>query len=270
MHVQADRRAFIKSGLATAAGAIPLFGYANAKDVGPTRRIFVTGGGAFPGGPDRRLLRYILSLVNKPEPVIYFLPTASGDNLERVAQWYEIMNVFPCRPKHLRLFGLTRDLRNFENQLLSADAIFIPGGNTLNMLAVWKAQGVDAILRTAWERGILLSGESAGMVCWFEQCLTDSRPERLTVMECLGWLKGSACPHYHTEPQRRPNLHKLIAEGVVQDGLACDDGTGILFEGEKISKIVTLSEKAAAYRLRRNGDQTIEEPLEAELLKPIL
>src|SRR5262249_45277394 len=147
------------------------------------------------------------------------LPTASGDNLERLVAWYEIMNELPCRPRHLRLSGPTRKARNYEKQLLAVDVILVPGGNTLNMLAVWKAQEVDAVLRTAWERGILLAGESAGMVCWFEQTLTDSRPERLTPMPCLGWLKGSACAHYRTEPDRKPRFHELLRDGQLKDGL---------------------------------------------------
>ncbi|MBC7818964.1 MAG: isochorismatase family protein [Planctomycetaceae bacterium] len=233
----------------------------------PLRRIFVAGGGVMGSNPPYPLLRYIVSLSGKPDPVVVCLPTARGDNLENLAQWYETMNQLPCRPRHLRLFGPTKDLRDFEQQLLSADVIFVPGGNTLNMLATWKAQGVDAILRKAWERGILLAGESAGMVCWFEEAVTDSKPGQLTRMECLGWLKGSVCAHYHFLPQpRRPRLHEMLISGEMKDGVACDDGAGILFEGDKLAKVVSVSEAATAYMVRRNGDQVVEEPLKAELL----
>lgn len=214
------------------------------------------------------MLRHLLSLTGKPDPVVCSLPTARGDNLENLAVWYETMNALPCRPRHLRLFGPTKDLRDFEKQLLSADVIFVPGGNTLNMLSVWKAQGVDAVLRKAWERGIVLAGESAGMVCWFEETVTDSRPERLSPMKCLGWLKGSACAHYHYPPQPRRQLyHQLLAGGEMKDGLACDDGCAALFEGDRLAKVVTLSAKATAYRVRRQGGEVVEEPLKAELLK---
>jgi enamine deaminase RidA (YjgF/YER057c/UK114 family)/peptidase E len=232
----------------------------------PVRRIFGSGGGILAGDPDRRLLRYILSLTGKPEPVICYLPTAGGDKAEAIVSWYETMNALPCRPRHLRLFGPTRHLRDFEKQLLSADVILVPGGNTLNMLAVWKVQGVDTVLRKAWERGIVLAGESAGMACWFEQVLTDSRPDRLTPMECLGWLKGSVCPHYDSERQRKPLWHQLVARGAMKDGWACDEGVGLLFEGDKLAKVVTTTAKGTAYWVRRNGDQLIEEPLKAELL----
>jgi peptidase E len=240
---------------------------AQAAETTPVRRIFAAGGGILSGGPDYHLLRYILALPGKQDPVVCCLPTARGDNLENLAVWYEIMNTLPCRPRHLRLFGPTKDLPDFEKQLLAADVIFVPGGNTLNMLAVWKAQGVDVILRKAWEKGIMLAGESAGMVCWFEQAVTDSRPGRLTPMECLGWLKGAGIAHYHYPPQpRRARYHELLLAGEMKDGLACDDGAGLLFEGEKLAKVVSISAKATAYRVRRNGTQVVEEPLPAEVL----
>lgn len=231
----------------------------------PLRRIFAAGGGIMGSNAPWPLMRYILSLTGKPEPVVVCLPTARGDHLENIVAWYEMMNQLPCRPRHLRLFGPTKDLRDFEQQLLAADVIFVQGGNTLNMLATWKAQGVDAILRKAWERGILLAGESAGMVCWFEQTVTDSRPGGLTALDGLGWLKGGACPHYHTDSQRKPAFQKLLTDGG-KDGVACDDGAGLLFEGEKLVKVVTVSEKATAYTLRHHGAQVVEEPMKAELL----
>jgi dipeptidase E len=262
------RRFFLKAGIAAAASFTLETPWTRAKDdPAPQRRIFVAGGGMFPGDPDRRMLRYVLSLTDKTDPIVYCLATAKGDHPETLVTWYEIMNTLPCRPRHLRMFGPTRNLRDFESQLLSADAIFIPGGNTLNMLAIWKAQGVDAILRTAWERGILLAGESAGMSCWFEQVLTDSRPDRLTKIEGLGWFKGSVCPHYHSEPQRKPTFHKMILDGELKDGLACDDDAGILFEGDKMVRVVALTAKATAYTVRRSGGQVMEEPLKAEMLE---
>lgn len=242
---------------------------ASAEDA-PTRRIFAVGGAIMGGSAPYPLINYMLTLTGKSEPVVVCLPTARGDNVESLVAWYETMNQLPCRPRHLRLYGPTKSLVNFEQQLLSADVIYVPGGNTLNMLATWKVQGVDAILRKAWERGILLAGESAGMVCWFEQAVTDSRPGSLTSMDGLAWLKGSACPHYHGETQRQPAFHRLITDGTMKDGVACDDGAGMLFEGDKLVKVVTVSEKATAYTVRRDGAQVIEEPLKAELLvKPV-
>lgn len=254
------------TGLAgVAANALPA---AADEKAAPVRRIFVAGGGIISGDPDYRLLRFILSLTGKQEPVVVSLPTASGDNLERIVVWYEIMNQLPCRPRHIRLFGPTAKARNYEKQLQAADAIIVPGGNGLNMLAAWKAQGVDAILRTAWERGIVLAGESAGMNCWFEHAVGDSRPERLSVIDCLGWLKGSSCPHYHSDEERwKLGFHQMLRDGQIKDGLACDDGAGVLFEGEKLARVVSISPKAGAYKVRRNGTQVVEELLKAKLLE---
>lgn len=232
----------------------------------PVQRILVAGS-LLAGDSQYRLLRFMVSLTGKSEPVVCLLPTASGDNLERLVGWYEIMNDLPCRPRHLRLFGPTAKARNFEKQLLAADAIVVPGGNGLNMVAVWKAQGVDAVLRTAWERGILLAGESAGMNCWFEQGVGDSRPGGLSPIDFLGWLKGSACPHYHDGSGLwQKSYHELLAAGRVKDGIACDSGAAVLFEGEYPARVVTISPKAGAYRVRRNGNKVIEEPLKTELL----
>jgi dipeptidase E len=234
----------------------------------PKRRIFAAGGGIISGYPDFRLLRFVLSLTGKPDPVVCCLPTASGDNLERLVVWYEIMNELPCRPRHVRLFGPTGKARSFEKQLLAVDAIIVPGGNGLNMLAAWKAQGLDTILKTAWERGIVLAGESAGMNCWFEHALGDSRPERMTVIDCLGWLKGSSCPHYHADSGKwKQHYQQNVRDGHLKDGLACDDGVGVLFEGDRLARVVTISEDAHAYQVRRQGDQVIEEQLKAELLE---
>ncbi len=252
------------AGLAGLTGVLP----ATASDkAAPARRIFVAGGGILAGDPELRLLRFILSLTGKEDPVVCCLPTASGDNLERLVVWYEVMNTLPCRPRHVRLFGPTAKARSYEKQLLAVDAIIVPGGNGLNMMAAWKAQGVDAILRTAWERGIVLAGESAGMNCWFEQAVGDSRPEWLSVLDCLGWLKGSACPHYHAEEARwQRGFHQLLKDAEIKDGIACDDGAGVLFEGEKATRVVSITSNATAYKVRRDGAQVAEEALKADVL----
>lgn len=232
----------------------------------PPRRIFAVGGAYMSGSSPYPLLNYVLSLSPRPNPIILCLPTARGDNPDYLVGWYETMNQLPCRPRHLRVYGPTKSLPDFEKQLLAADIIFIPGGNSLNMLSIWKAQGIDVILRKAWERGIVLTGESAGTVCWFEQTITDSRPGALSPLECLGWLKGSVCVHYNVEAQRKPVYQKLLGEGKLKNGIAIDDGVGLLFEGEKLVKVLSVSEKAAAYQVRRDGDRVIEEPMKAELL----
>lgn len=236
-----------------------------AQDPQPTRRILAIGGGTY-SGTDQPLPRLLIALTGKKDPTIVYLPTAAGDAPPGIVRWYEAMNLLECRPRHLRLFNDSKGLKNFEAKLLNADAIFVGGGNTMNMLAVWKAHGVDKILRKAWERGVVLSGESAGMICWFEQGSTDSRPDKLTALDCLGFLKGSACPHYSGEPQRRPTYQTMVRTGEIRDGIACDDGAALVFEGDRLARVVAVNAKAKAYRVTRSGDKVVEEPLKAEFL----
>jgi dipeptidase E len=231
----------------------------------PTQRILAIGGGTY-SGANQPLLRYLLAMTGKKDPVIYHLPTAAGDAPAGVLRWYEVMNELECRPRHLRLFNNSAGLKNMEAKLLAADAIYVGGGNTMNMLAVWKAHGVDRILRKAYDQGVVLSGESAGMICWFEQGVTDSRPDKLTALECLGFLKGSACPHYGNEAQRKPAYHKMLQTGEAKAGVACDDGAALLYENGQLVRAVAVNAKARAYRVRWDGGKVVEEAVKVEML----
>ena len=238
-----------------------------SQDAGPVRRILAIGGGTY-SGVGRPLPRFLVSLTGKKDPVVYYLPTAGGDAPLGIVRWYETMNELDCRPRHLRLFNDSNGLKGMDAKLLAADAIFVGGGNTMNMLAVWKAHGVDKILRQAYDRGVVLAGESAGMICWFDAGSTDSRADKLTALDCLGFLKGSACPHYSSEAQRKPSLHKMLRDGALKDGVACDDGAALLYENEQLVRAVAVSAKAKAYRIRRDGDKVIEEALKIDILPP--
>jgi peptidase E len=260
-----NRRNFLAAGVAASASlAFPLKRAASEQAVAK-RRIFAVGGQAF-SDPGRVLLHYLLSLTGKNEPTVYYLPTAAGDNPAQIAGWYEIATQAPCRPRHLRLFDGSGRMKNIEKQLLSADAIWVGGGNTLNMLAIWKAQEVDVVLRKAWEQGVVLAGESAGMICWFEEGNSDSRPERLTVVKGLGFLKGSACPHYSPDSGRGRDYHRMLADGEIKEGIGCDDGAGVLFEGAELTKVISVSSNASAYRVRIVGDKAVAERLRPEVL----
>jgi peptidase E len=246
---QPSRREF----LATTATA--LAAYAGLPSLRPspgiahvTRRIFTSSGGVAVSS-NLRLMRYLLALTGKEEPVITFLPTAQADSAFAIRQWYELMNDLPCRPRHLGVFGSSRQMAAFGPRLLSSDIIFVGPGSTLNAIALWKAQGIDSMLRTAWERGIILSGESAGLVCWFEQGVTDSRPERLTAMDGLGFLPGSVCPHYDSERERRPNFRRMVQAGEIKPGYGCDDWTGMLFEDARLVRVVASRPGKLVYRV---------------------
>lgn len=145
------------------------------------------------------------------------------------------------------------------------DAIIVSGGNTLNMLAIWRAQGVDQILWTAWGKGIVLSGGSAGSLCWFEEGTTDSRPKEISKIECLGFLKGSHCPHYDSEKTRRPLYHAYIRSKELKPGYACDDRAAILFHDNEVKKVVSLNEESNAYYVFLQNGEVIERKLEKEV-----
>jgi peptidase E len=134
------------------------------------------------------------------------------------------------------------------------------------MLAIWRAQGIDTILREAYENGILLGGGSAGGICWFENGLTDSRPVELTAMDALGWLKGSFAPHYLSEPGRREYYHKYIQSGELSAGYGVDEPVGLLFENEELVRSVGSSEHSEGFWVERKGDKIEETALEIEYL----
>jgi peptidase E len=139
---------------------------------------------------------------------------------------------------------------------LDHDVILVTGGNTANALAIWRTHGFDAILREAWEHGVLLTGWSAGMICWFEHGVTDSFGPELAAMECLGLLPGSACPHFDGEEQRRPRYAQLVAEGFPA-GIAADDDVGLHYVGTELREVVTTREGATAYRIGPAGEERL-------------
>lgn len=229
------------------------------------RQIIALGGGGFSMEPENPLLdQYILTQSHKPNPEICFLPTASGDSESYIERFYRSFEKMNCIPSHLSLFNPpTRRIRDY---ILSKDIIYVSGGNTKNLLAVWKDWGLDLILREAWEHGIVLSGISAGSLCWFEEGITDSFGDGLDSIKCLGFLKGSNCPHYDGEIDRRPTYHKLISSGRLQSGFAVDDGVGLHFIDLDINKIVSSRLSAKAYKVEHLSNQVIEEVLQVEYL----
>lgn len=211
----------------------------------PIRRIVALGGGGFSMEPRNTLLDdFILRLAGCERPRVCFLPTASGDASQYIANFYGSFPPSRAVASHLPLFtrrpGEPRDL------LLDQDVIYVGGGNTANALLVWRLHGVDAVLREAWQRGIVLCGVSAGMICWFEASCTDSFGPLAPLRDGLGFLSGSACPHYDGEVDRRPRYHAMIREGLPA-GYAADDGAALAFEGTRFVEAVSSRPNARAY-----------------------
>ena len=229
-----------------------------------TRQIIAIGGGGFSAVPQNLALdAYILKQARKANPSVCFIGTATGDSSLYLAKFYSAYSRLDCRPSHLPLFERTPDIRSL---LLRQDAIYVGGGNTKSMLAVWRDWGIDAILREAWEAGIVLSGISAGAICWFGTGLTDSWAGELFPLPCLGFLVDGCCPHYDGEPERRPSLLRMVGESRMPPTLAIEDGAAAHFTGQELTKIVTSRPKANAYRVELQGGAAVESPLPTEQL----
>jgi dipeptidase E len=228
-------------------------------------QILAIGGAAIPENLDNLLLiQYFLSLTNKKKPRVCFIGAAHGDADAGRLRFYAGFSQFDCKPTHLPLFARTpRDLESF---VLEHDAIYVGGGNTRSLLAVWREWQLDVYLRRAYERGIVLGGASAGSICWFEQGVTDSIAGPLTALNCLGFLPGSNCPHYDSEPLRRPTYRKLVAGGKILEGVAADDGAALHYVDGKLLRAVASKPRAKAYRVTRAGKRALEKVLPTRYL----
>jgi len=233
----------------------------------PKRQIIAIGGAALPPEPDNlTLVGYFLAQAKKRRPRVCFIGTAGGDAESGRLRFYAALSQFDCRPGHLSLF--TRTPCDLEDFIMGQDAIFVGGGNTRSMLAVWREWGLDVLLRSAWEHGAVLGGSSAGAICWFEHGLTDSVAGPLTVMNGLGLLAGSCCPHYDSEPLRRPTFRRLIASGQIAPGVAADDGVALHYVNDRLPHAVSSRPGASAYAVNRRGRRTAETGIATRRLAP--
>jgi peptidase E len=262
------RREFIKSSVSGSLGA-SLVSHslgASALEGGlqprpaSTRKILIAGGNF-----NTAFIRYMAQLTGKPRPKLLYLPTASADSPNGIISWYRSCAPLNVEASHqISFIASTSQPRTWEEVLLSVDGIVCSGGNTLNQQVIWKAHGIDAILRQAWERGIVLGGASAGSLCWFEEGTTDSRPKELSKVECLGFLKGSHSPHYDAEPGRRPLYQKTILAGTMKPGYACDNDAGIYFEDNTVKRVVSARAGAKVYYVSADAGRAVEKVMEPE------
>ena len=261
------RREFIVSSVAGSVGAglanNPLIASAPEGEQpkpSPGRKILIAGGGF-----NTAFIRYMAQLTGKPRPKLLYFPTASADSANGVITWYRNCAPLNVEPSHQDSFiASTRQTRSWEEVFLSVDGIVCSGGNTLNQQAIWQAQGIDTVLRQAWDRGIVLGGASAGSLCWFEEGTTDSRPKELSIVKCLGFLKGSHSPHYDAEKDRRPTYHRLIGSGAMKPGYACDNDAGIYFEDNEVKRVVATRQGARCYYVSLVDGKVSERVLEPE------
>jgi dipeptidase E len=226
------------------------------------------GGGGFTMEPGNPLLDdFVLSLARRSrrEPRILFLPTASGDPTAQINAFYARFSGGACIPEHLPLFRLSDIERSLEEMVLSQEIVYVGGGSMRNLLAIWRAHGLDSLLIEAWRRGVVLAGLSAGAMCWFEGGVTRSSGPP-TAIAGLGLLEGSLTVHADGEPERLPVWLASVLNGTLPGGWAVDDGVGLLFRGGRLQRVVSSRPGAGAQRVDAIAGELVRARLEPELL----
>jgi dipeptidase E len=231
------------------------------------RRILALGGHEF----DRRdgngaICDLIVELAGPPQPRICLLPTASGDPEDQITRFRRAFADRGCVPSVISLFRLGNRPMDLRTALLTQDAIYVGGGSLVNLVAIWRAHGLDGLLRDCWREGILLCGQSAGAMCWFEGGITSSSG-KLMVGEGLGLISGSACVHYLTEPLRRRELFRAVARGELPGGLGLENQTGALFADNELAEVFSARAGATVWRVTASGDGARETSLPARRLR---
>jgi dipeptidase E len=222
------------------------------------RQIVAIGGGKM----CRELAGYLVGLTGKERPAVLYIGTAMAEDSDAALLMYDRfaglaelsrLEFFPWPPEDLR------------SVVLGADIVFVGGGNTANMLAIWRVHGVDELVREALDGGVVLSGSSAGGICWFEQGVTDSFGPQLGPMDCLGFLEGSFCPHWDDEELRKPVYRGLVKDGFPA-GYAADAGVGLHFADGELREVVACEEGSKAYQVELRDGKVVETPIEARAL----
>ena len=222
------------------------------------RQIVAVGGGKF----CEELAAFLARLTGRERPRVLYIGTASAEDPESALGMYDR---FGSHVELSRLEFFPWPPEDLGSAVLDQDLIFVGGGNTANMLAIWRVHGVDELLREAWERGVVLSGSSAGGICWFAEGVTDSFGPQLDKMDCLGFLPGSFCPHYDDEELRRPRYRRLLEDGMGA-GYAADAGVGLQFVDGELREVVACDEGSNAYRVEVRDGEVVEESIDARVL----
>ena len=220
------------------------------------RNIIAIGGGGFGANPGQGIIeKYILKQANKKTPRICFIPTATGDNEAYKVNFYSTFSNLDCHPSHLDFFKRTPNLNDL---ILEQDVIFVGGGNTKSMLAVWKEWGLNKILKKAYHNGVVMSGVSAGAICWFQNGITDSWASNLKLMPCLNFTKGTCCPHYDEEPERKPAVKKLLLLKKIKEVYALEGGSALHIKDDKIFKSVSFRKEKNSYQVSLHKGEEVK------------
>jgi dipeptidase E len=230
------------------------------------QRVLAIGGGGFlmedePSPIDA----FILSLVAKPKPRICLVSTPSGDHPQHIEKFYAAFPATNCDPSHLAFFrepmAGSIPLANLHDNILDQDIVYVGGGNTRSALAVWREWGLDKTLKSAYAKGVLLTGMSAGAMCWFEAGLTDSFwGAGYQPLDGLGLLNGGCGVHYRSDPMRRERLHAAIEAGAIPKSMAIDDYAAVLYEGGTVSRVLSWRAGATAFAVSVANAKAVEKP----------
>ena len=216
-------------------------------------QIISIGGGGFGRNPNKPIIeKYIIEQSNGSKPNICFIPTASAEDKAYTVNFYSAFSKLNCNPTHVNFFQRTPRIESIINK---QDIIYVGGGNTKSMLAVWREWKLDDLLLKAYKRGAILCGVSAGAICWFQRGITDSWASNLNVIDCLGFLNGCCCPHYDGEKDRKPAVKQFLSTEKIDSCLALDDGSALHFKDGKIFSAVNFYKDANAYLVTTNNGE---------------
>jgi len=214
----------------------------------------------------QRVHKYVLDVANKERPKVCLLMQASAEHKDYLIRMYDSFIALGADVSNLSLFGRVEP--TWRDHLLAQDVIFVGGGNTRSMLALWREWGVNKVLREAYDNGVVMSGVSAGAICWFEGGVTDS-VWPLGVLDAMGFLEGTVCPHYDGEAERRPAYTRMVRDGEIGTGLALCDGVVAHFEDSQLARVMSEHEDAKAYTVRKEGDDAVEDEIHVEILPDV-
>jgi len=224
-------------------------------------QIIAIGGGGFGRNPKQnKIEKYILDQSGNKNPNIVFIPTASAEDKGYIVNFYSCFSKLQCKPSHINFFQRTPRLDSIINK---ADIIYVGGGNTKSMLAVWREWKLDKLLKKAYHNGKILCGVSAGAICWFEQGITDSWASNLNTMDCLGFVEGMACPHYQEEKDRRPSVHEMLKKGTCMPGYAIDGGAAVHIVDGKYHKSLQFYPDSHVYQVSYKDNIVEEQKMKA-------
>ena len=219
--------------------------------------IAIVGGGFGRSSSSCLIEHYILRLSNKLCPKICFIPTATGDDDTYIVRFYSVFSRLKCIPSHIEFFKRTIDLKD---HIMNQDVIFVGGGNTKSMLAVWREWSMDNILLQAYNKGVIMSGVSAGAICWFTKGITDSWDNQLQILPCLDFIKGVCCPHYDEEPARIPYVNKVLKEQKISSCVSIEAGTAMHFIDGNPHKNVSFNKNKNSYNVFCQNNIIIQKP----------